>query len=72
MEECRVLQCGLYRDECPPPVPQEFLDTHKPTMTQIDWERYDREVQTRLSEFEKSGEKRPEHVATTSAHKVTG
>ncbi|KAF4715498.1 hypothetical protein FOZ63_004193 [Perkinsus olseni] len=73
VEECRILQCGLYRDECPPPVPQEFLDTHKPTMTQIDWERYDREVQTRLSEHEKSGERKAGPASPiTPAHKLTG
>ncbi|KAF4661680.1 hypothetical protein FOZ61_003014, partial [Perkinsus olseni] len=73
VEECRILQCGLYRDECPPPVPQEFLDTHKPTMTQIDWERYDREVQTRLSEHEKSAERKAWSASSiTPAHKLTG
>lgn len=41
MEVVRIVDCGVYDDANPPPVPEHFLAPFSPPMSESEWERLD-------------------------------
>jgi peptidylprolyl isomerase len=41
VEVVRIIDCGIYDDQNPPPVPEHFLSPFSPPLNEADWERQD-------------------------------
>lgn len=41
MEVVRILDCGEYDEQHPPPIPEEFLSPFNPPLSEAEWERQD-------------------------------
>jgi len=49
MEVVRIVDCGLYDDINPPPVPEHFLAPYNPPLSEAEWERLDQAETARIS-----------------------
>lgn len=49
MEVVRIVDCGLYDDNNPPPIPEYFVNSTNQPLTEIEWERMDQMESENLS-----------------------
>lgn len=52
MEVVRIVDCGLYDDSHPPPVPERFLASLNPPLSEVEWERLDQKEMNQLPKLE--------------------
>ena len=50
MEVVRIIDCGVYDDATPPPVPEHFLTPFNPPMSEAEWERVDQKETEQLQQ----------------------
>jgi peptidylprolyl isomerase len=50
MEVVRIIDCGVYDDANPPPVPEHFLTPFNPPMSEAEWERVDQKETEQLQQ----------------------